>query len=155
MTIEPGVRQARLSRLAEILGRVPNEVFNMWAWYTKAPDDDCGMAACAGGWAALDQGFRAAGLALEMSSSGDFMPTYKEHVGYAALAEFFHLALNETTWIFNPCRYGDCCDDPEEQPEITPQQVLTRLRWLLLTPSEDTKNLLLMEKEAHETAPAF
>lgn len=62
---------------------------------------ECGMAACALGWACMVPPLRKAGLHVEKENSGgSFYPIYQGYTGYAAAQHFFDLSTHESHRLF-------------------------------------------------------
>jgi hypothetical protein len=106
-------------------------------------EPECGMVACAGGWAATIPEFRARGLRLidldrdenDRNASTDVMGkvlprwfgtdyavvSFEGYNGYPALARFFDISQQDAFYLFNPGNY-----DVKEQ--IDPHAVAQRIR---------------------------
>lgn len=90
------MHKKRLLKLATLLESVPRKQFDMSWWLTEAGNDvqivpmppkevPCGYAACAGGWACSDKGFRKAGLHFNHRAA----PAYGVYEDFDALRVFF------------------------------------------------------------------
>ena len=107
---------------------IPSSQFSMLSW--QAPDDTCGSAVCALGWAATDPWFNARGFA--MTSRGRWgKPIYQPQFaagsnpgpvcGYSGAAKFFGLSSSATTYMFHPDSYPDPL-------QVGPGDVAVRIR---------------------------
>lgn len=138
---------ARLERLCEILGAVHPNHFNLKTW---AGPTSCGTTACAVGFAALDPGFQAEGLSLEVLKSrflfgpvryvtvtafddvrGGWLrkslggvPRYRGYSHWKAVQMFFGLTVKQAFYLFSPERY-----DADELR--APDAVIGRIQKLL------------------------
>lgn len=108
----------RLNHLITILTNLEPDQLNMHTWATE-----CGTAACAAGWAALDPRFNRGGL-----RAGKYgQPTCSYHVDrpFHTLADFFGITVNQSLHLFSQYNY------PDYAIGITPAQVIERIDDLL------------------------
>jgi len=137
------MNRERLTILLDVMRDVEraDKAFDMSNWATG--DAECGFAACAAGYAALDgrlqtQGLRLTGLTddkgrVSIATVAQFLavdfcaiePRFGNDYGYIALGEFFGLMGENTRYLFDPSRY----DNDEEA--ITPAMVIARIEELL------------------------
>lgn len=110
----------RLTKLIEFMEKNDGRV-HMRQWFSHKgeneldgahdihePDDlkpaallECGMAACALGWACMVPSLRRAGLSVARDFGGSsFYPTYQGSMGYAAAQEFFDLSTHQSRRLF-------------------------------------------------------
>lgn len=91
----------RLRILADFMKTVPEKRFNIESWTTgefcgkdKEPKhNECGTAACVGGWAGTIPQFKRAGLTLTNTGDdvGSLEPAFENVEGFEALEQFFGL----------------------------------------------------------------
>jgi hypothetical protein len=116
---ESSIRNERLNHLIDVLKNIDEvKSFDMKAWYTPTLENECGFAACALGWAAMDPTFIEMGLELSSSSyleggkiSRKHTPTFtnengmKWHDPYTSAARLFKISEMESVFIFYPDSY--------------------------------------------------
>ena len=120
------MNRPRLQHAIALMERVRDQglPFNMGLWFAdKGNPEDCGTAACFGGWCARDPEFRAAGMGIDVDAL-----SYHNRWGSGAIAEFFGLSLRDTRFLTMPKAYGSYDGSPES---ITPDHVIARIRALL------------------------
>ena len=98
----------RIRRWIEVLTDVEandsnDKCFSIASW---ARPTTCGVAACAGGWAALDPVLREQGLMLNSNCSRSGYPVFGVYSRYIALAMFFGIEYDHLHWICNPRYYA-------------------------------------------------
>lgn len=110
----------RLTHLITVLERVERDEldFDMTVFYRVSP---CGTAACALGYAAVDEEFVSQGLGLETRSTTYFTPIFHGHLSYFAGSEFFGLSIEQAYFIFDSYYYRPFLRS------ITPRQVINRI----------------------------
>jgi hypothetical protein len=120
--------EGKLLHLIEILEEVENlNSFNMNGWWreTNINESECGFAACAAGWAAMDPVFNELGLGLDPTGLPSKGVRYEIggnlFRGFSATSEFFGLTSSESMYIFDPCSYS-------KQGKITPQRVINHIK---------------------------
>lgn len=106
----------RLLKLADHLGTVPLERFDMFSW-------KCGTLACAVGHACSIPEFQNAGLHLHRRSGLNFStvaPVFGDYDGWGAVHLFFDLNIRDADFLFSENEY------PEQAR--TPAGVADRIR---------------------------
>lgn len=94
----------RLKHLARFLltGHIPGK-FSLDRWWNGVEKQPrCKTTACAVGWATTLPSFRKAGLSMDFE---DYMPQYKTHFGFSAVAAFFEISYAEATFLFDNRAY--------------------------------------------------
>lgn len=143
----------RLTRLAELVEKIPVEEFEMSAWFKTGPS--CGTIGCAAGWAALDPWFQDQGLRLIVEWSGRTVHRGRKPkvtkmdtlyfniglnqgkgksthwIGSKGLAEFFGITDEESEGIFTPLAYRARRKPGFEKGKILPQEVVAQIRKVL------------------------
>ena len=91
---------------------------------------DCGFAACAAGWAALDPQFQKWGMSCEIDSEGDLClifsgenNTNPHAIHYDNLARFFEISVPNSYFLFDPDSY--------EEELVTTAEVISRIEELI------------------------
>lgn len=127
MIIQPTrVQVTRLTVLADYCDKqVERKSFSMRRWgcsairkVTRGEKFDCGMTACAGGYACLIPSFQKEGLFMDFTG-----PIYNDQYGHAALREFFGLDSLQETFLFDAFQ-----DDGFTHLRLTPKQWAKRCR---------------------------
>lgn len=116
-------RQPRLKRLRTIIEAAPQHLLHM---NTIKEDAGCGTAYCALGWAAMDKGFRRAGLVIR--KNGDwYRHQYDVHITSGEpIHDFFGITEEEANNLF--ALGAMAYDDPHR---IKKRSVLSRIDRLL------------------------
>ena len=112
----------RLTKLADYMETVKNSRFDMREWVAHKGDSyrldnhhsiktasdipmvmaECGMSACALGYAAMIPSFRRAGLTLELGGVGEAYPvTPSGRTGFNAASEFFNITHHQSEVLFD------------------------------------------------------
>jgi hypothetical protein len=103
----------RLLKLADFLGQVPVEQFDLARWR-------CDSSACAVGWACTMPAFIAEGLKIAHDGLGWF-PAFKGRGGWEAVDFFFELNPYDSEYLFD-----EGCYDGETK--ASPAEVADRIR---------------------------
>ena len=109
-----GIR--RLERLADYLGTVPAEVFNLEDW-------ECGAVFCAIGHACQIPEFQAEGLKLrylEMDSDGVKHPFFRDKISWEAVKAFFEISATVAVPLFSSSYY-------QNVDQTTPAEVAAKI----------------------------
>lgn len=128
------VTRSRLTKLAELLEKLPRKRFNYGHWvgddWKGKPDLSCGTTACALGWATTIPAFRRLGLHLS-GSAVRLRPYYLE--GVLAAQKVFLLSYDEASYLFHPDMMlsADLCMPPAPSSDTTPKQVARHIRRFL------------------------
>jgi hypothetical protein len=107
------VKKKRLLMLADFLGRLKPERFDLGLWA-------CGSVACACGWAGRMPSFKKLGFTL----SGGGYPMYRDLVGMEAAAKFFGLTVKQADSLFVSSSY-------RSGGRTRPKSVANRIRRLV------------------------
>lgn len=122
------MQKAKLLKLANFLQKMPPECrFDMsfwtahedeicdphaWGEYIKNPKHICQSSACAIGWYCLKVSPRGQ-LKLKHQIDGGYIPVYKNHKDFKAVAKFFNITQKEADALFSPDSYEDEMDNKE------------------------------------------
>lgn len=110
------------------------------------PGISCGTAACALGSAALYPPFKKAGLKFMRCDSffNEYVPMYKDFVGFYAGDRFFKISSAESRWLFDPQEY--------RRKRVAPSNVAKRVDRLIKHYQKENKPLY---EWSHQTPDAY
>lgn len=119
----------RLTKLADYMQRLPAPKarhFEMYEWFTHKEEEiglsnivkgvhgiqtaadvrravpiECGMAACAFGWATMMPAFKKAGLTVILDGPTAY-PSFRGQRAFDAASAFFHIGKTQAEALFNP-----------------------------------------------------
>lgn len=123
------MNKRRLLKLADILDKVPRKHFDLGCFTNSLPENihTCGTTACALGYAAVDPGFRRAGLKFTSNIGLDIQ--YRKWSGTYAAMSFFELDEATILSLFYPNEAREYYNRPWDK--ITPKMVSRAIRNLV------------------------
>lgn len=125
------MNKERLLKLAAILDKVPRKHFDIQTYFhgDVAQPHQCGTTACAMGYAALDRGFKRAGLKLVKReyNAGEYTVRYGIDEGVTVAKKFFQIDYNEADSLFGGMGYLYGRDSYA----VTPKMVARKIRKLV------------------------
>lgn len=136
------MNKSRLTKLATLLGSVPDEKFNIQSWRATEHgseggdevndehllDTSCGTCGCAIGWACAMPEFQAQGLVW--TSTGPALRNAEgvyRAGGWNAVNEFFDIDHDESRNLFSANSYEDEDKWRSEDSPVTPWDVAQRI----------------------------